>query len=299
MKYTCDQKTLNIDVPSLYNETVQDFFDEFIPSKKIQHLLIQNKQILLDGNPVKRESDLAGMTLSIGLYPEEGHYEKISLVPDIVYEDEFLLVVSKPKDILVHDDGNGEMTLTSIVESYYADTPYVTPLPLHRLDKNTTGLVVYSKSPVFQPLFDKMMNEKQIRRNYLAFVKGILEEGKTLQIEKPIGKDRHNASRYVVTKNGKKALTRVRSLGSSVKKNCSILRCTLDTGRTHQIRVHLSSEGYPILNDDLYGVSSNLIKRMGLYADSVEFYHPLKEEYLSLDHELPRDLEDLYIEVVR
>ncbi|MBQ1508243.1 MAG: hypothetical protein IIZ47_02370, partial [Erysipelotrichaceae bacterium] len=191
MKYTCEQKTLNIDVSSLYNETVQDFFDEFIPSKKIQHLLIQNKHILLDGNPVKRESDLAGMTLSICLYPEEGHYEKVSLNPDIVYEDEFLLVVSKPKELLVHDDGNEEMTLTKIVESYYADTPYITPLPLHRLDKNTTGLVVYSKSPVFQPLFDKMMNEKQIRRNYLAFVKGTVEKNRSFTVDKPIGKDRH------------------------------------------------------------------------------------------------------------
>ena len=300
MEYSREGRFLNIKVDSLYYETIQDFFDALIPSKKVQHLLIQNKDILLDGNPVKRESDIAGLTLSVNLYPEDHETpERTDLQIDIVYEDEILLVVNKPKELLVHSDGNEEMTLTKMVWSHYADTPYIRPLPIHRLDRNTSGLVVYSKSPVFQPILDKMLNEKQIRRYYLAFTEGIMEEGKSVTIDKPIGKDRHNSGRYVVAKNGQKALTKVRSLGCNKKNNYSVLRCALDTGRTHQIRVHLSSIGYPILNDDLYGRPSKLCIRMGLLADYLEFFHPLKEESLSVDSPLPNDLSELYFRAVK
>ena len=299
MKFTLEGRWLSIDVESLYTATIQDFFDEFIPSKKVQHLLIQNKHILLDGNPVKRESDIAGLKLMVNIYPDDHDYEEVYGNIDVVYEDEIILVVNKPKEVLVHEDGNGEVTLTDLVKSYYKDTPYIDAHPIHRLDKNTSGLVLYSKSPVFQPLLDKMMNEKGIRRNYLAFVQGTAKEGTSFSIDKPIGKDRHQANRYCIAKNGQKAFTKARSIGASKKNNYSVFRCVLDTGRTHQIRVHLSSVGYPILNDELYGVMSPLCVRMGLFADNIEFYHPLKEEAVSIDAELPNDLSKLYFEAVK
>ena len=160
-------------------------------------------------------------------------------------------------------------------------------------------LVIYSKSEVFQPLLDKLLAEKQIRRNYLAFVHGIMEAGKTMTIDKPIGNDRHNANKKVIYKNGQNALTKVRSLGCSKSKNYSVLYCSLETGRTHQIRLHLSSVSYPILNDPLYGKSSDLCIRMGLFAGNIEMYHPLKEDTLSIDCELPNDLKKLYMQVLK
>ena len=296
MEYTLDGKWLHIDINSLFVKTIQEFFDEYIPSKKVQHLLIQNKNILLDGNPVKREDDIVGLSLDINIYPETYTYEKNSLEPDVVYEDEIILIVNKPKDVLVHSDGSDEMTLTKMVESYYGDRNYISALPIHRLDKETSGLVVYSKSPVFQPLLDLYLSQKKIRRNYLAFVEGKMELGKIFTIDKPIGKDRHNPNRRIIYKNGQNALTKIRCIGVNKARNYSILMCSLETGRTHQIRVHLSSVGYPILNDDLYGHSSDLCIRMGLFAESIEMYHPLKEDNMEIECELPNDLNKLYME---
>ncbi len=293
MIYELEDRWLHIDVASLFVKTIQEFFDEYIPSRKVQHLLIQNKQILLDGNPVKREDDIVGMKLDIMIYPEEYDYEKVSLKPDVVYEDELFLVVNKPKDVLVHSDDD-EVTLNRIVASYYSDQSFISNNPLHRLDRATSGLVVYSKSVVFQPLLDKLMAEKQIRREYLAFAEGKMEPGKVLTINEPIAKDRHNPNKRIVHRNGQSALTKVRCIACNRAKNYSILLCTLDTGRTHQIRVHLSSIGLPILNDDLYGHDSDLCIRMGLFAQAVELYHPLKEENLYVEAELPNDLNKLY-----
>ncbi|MBQ1482686.1 MAG: RluA family pseudouridine synthase [Erysipelotrichaceae bacterium] len=299
MRYTLEDKTLHIDVDSLFVHTIQEFFDAYIPSKKVQHLLIQNKQILLDGNPVKREDDIAGLHLDLVIYPETYDYQKTGNDINIVYEDEILCIVNKPKGVLVHSDGGRELTLTDMAESHYADQNHIAAYPIHRLDKQTSGLVVFSKSVVFQPLLDKLLSEKKIRRNYLAFVEGRMESGTILNIDKPIGKDRHDPNKRIIHKNGQSALTKVRCVGCSRSKNYSVLLCTLETGRTHQIRVHLSSIGHPILNDDLYGKKSDLCVRMGLFAESIELYHPLKEENMEIECELPNDLNKLYMGALR
>ena len=156
---------------------------------------------------------------------------------------------------------------------------------------------MFSKSIVFQPILDKLLSEKQIRRNYLAFVKGVEEKGKSFTINKAIGNDRHNSKKRIIYDKGQPAITKVKVIASNKKDNYSIFRCSLDTGRTHQIRVHLASIGYPILNDDLYGERSNLCLRMGLYAESIEMYHPLKEENIIIDSDLPSDLSKIYMEV--
>ena len=299
MRYTLDNNWLHIEINSLFVNTIQEFFDNYIPSKKVQHLLIQNKQILLDGNPVNRQSDIVGLSLDLNIYPEEHIHLSSSLKPEIIYEDEIILIVNKPKDLLVHSDNEAEETMNRIVDAYYAEQKYINALPIHRLDKQTSGLLIYSKSPVFQPILDKELSEKQIRRNYLAFVKGKMKEGETMVIDKPIGNDRHNPNKRIIYKNGQKAITKLRCLACHKAKNYSVLLCSLDTGRTHQIRVHLSSCGYPILNDELYGEASDLCIRMGLFAQNVEMYHPLKEENMTIEAELPNDLNKLYLEALR
>lgn len=296
MEYILIENMLHIKISSIHFDTIQDFFDEFIPSSKIQHLLIQNKWITIDNENVKREDLLKGEELIINIYPYNHVYKKIDYELKIVYEDEFLLIVDKPKDILVHSDGNKEISLSDYVKSYFYNDSNIEAIPIHRLDKETCGLVVYSKSKIFQPLLDKMLMEKKIRRHYLAFVSGKVEKNNFI-INSPIGKDRHNPNKRIIYKNGQEAITKVIKVAE--KNNISILRCVLDTGKTHQIRVHLASVNLPILNDSLYGVKTNKIIRMGLVADEVEFFHPLKEENIEATTLLPNDLSKLYFEITK
>ena len=121
-----------------------------------------------------------------------------------------------------------------------------------------------------------------------------MEPGTSLSIDKPIGNDRHNAGKRIIHRNGQSALTKVKCVAAGKADDFSVLLCTLDSGRTHQIRVHLASIGHPILNDELYGSASDLCIRMGLFAESIELYHPLKEERLVFEAELPNDLSRLY-----
>lgn len=296
MEYVLDNTEIKIKISSINNGRIQDFFDTYIPSSKMQHLLLQNKWIKIDNKNVKREDEIKGEYLTINIYPYNNEYQKFDYQIDVVYEDEFLLVVNKPKDILVHSDGNDEICLADYVKSYYCNKPYIDVTPIHRLDKETSGIIVFSKSKIFQPLFDKLLEEKQIRRHYLAFTNGNLNKESVI-INSPIGKDRHNSNRRIIHKNGQEAVTKITKIAS--KNNISIIRCVLETGRTHQIRVHLASINLPILNDSLYGVKSNRIIRMGLIADELEFYHPIKEEMINLEISLPNDLSKLYKEVTK
>lgn len=293
MEYKLDNNILSIKIESIFEETIQEFFDNYIPSKKIQHLLIQNKWIDLDANPVKRESDIVGEYLRINIYPTINNYSKIDNKIDVVYEDEFILIVNKPKDLIVHSDNENEITLNKIVESYYINKNYISCLPIHRLDKETSGLVLYSKSIIFQPLLDKMLQDKEIRRTYLAFIEGNFKE-ESINVNKAIGKDRHINNKYVVSENGLSAFTKFRKIGFNNKDNYSVVRCLLETGRTHQIRVHLKSLGYTILNDEIYGHKSNLCIRMGLFAQSISFFHPMIQENIEVEANLPNDLSKLY-----
>ena len=297
MNYKLNDKVLEIEINSLFCKTIQDFFDNFIPSKKYQHLLIQNKWITIDNKPVKREDLLSGDKLCINIYPNNNVYTEINNNRlDVVYEDELCIIVNKPKGVLVHSDGNSETTLTDYVKSYYKDKSYVDIQPIHRLDKETTGLVMFSKSIIFQPLLDSLLAKKTIRRYYLAFVKGKAKIDDTFVINKPIGKDRHNPNKRIVSATGQEALTKVKCIGS--KNGISVFRCFIDTGRTHQIRVHLSHIGYPIINDDLYGIKDERLIRMGLIADELEFYHPLKEDTIKVETNMPNDINKLLNEVL-
>ena len=293
MQYVLRDQWLYIEIDSLFYRTVQDLMDDLIPSRKMQHLCITNGWILMDEIKVKRETVLNGKTLSILIYPSEEKYARVADDHiDIVYEDELVVIVNKEPGILVHSEQE-QNTLNDKVRSHYAGKSGYELNPLHRLDKETSGLIMYSKSPVFQPLLDQYLEKKEIRRTYLAFVKGKIDQGEKFNIDEPIGRDRHSSNKMVVYRNGQKALTKVESLG--YKNNITTLRCTLQTGRTHQIRVHLSYKGYPIINDPLYGVNYDKVSRMGLVASEMVFYHPLKEENIRVSIDIDEELKQLML----
>ena len=179
--------------------------------------------------------------------------------------DEYILVVNKPEGIIVHNETN---SLGNRVARYYFNNNLNIPIRhLHRLDNQTQGLVMYSKSTFFQPYLDFLLSNKMIKRYYKAIVMGNINEN--IIINEPIGRDRHNSKKYRVSKTGKSAVTKVSILKK--KNNYTLLNCVLETGRTHQIRVHLQYKNLFIVNDELYGKKSKDFKSMGLYAYKLEW----------------------------
>lgn len=222
---------------------------------------------------------------------------------DIIYQDSYILAVNKPAGIIIHSDGTshaGERagvraaeTLTDHVRVYLESNGCMQQAQdvqaLHRLDKNTTGIVLFSLDKETQPLFDELIRSRNVHKAYLAVVKGEFSEGEQ-DITLPIGRDRHDARRMRVSKTGKPALTHVRRLevqrrGQSTQ---SLMLAELGTGRKHQIRVHFSALGFPIVGDDLYGRTSSTRTAaftqvpLMLHAYELSFMHPVTGESLVL-----------------
>lgn len=208
----------------------------------------------------------------------------------IVYEDRDILVVNKGPGMIIHPTSReAHDTLVNAVAGYFRRTGQDGGIhPVYRLDRNTTGLVVVAKSALGQYGLSK--SHDSIYREYLALVEGAVEpaEGK---IELPIGRKSGSIVEWMVREDGKWAGTEYRVLAASRK--ASLLRIHLLSGRTHQIRVHFSHLGHPLLGDDLYGGSLDLIGRQALHAWSLSFAHPLSGKRLHFTAPLPEDMAGL------
>lgn len=272
MKYEFIDNKLHIQNDKF--NTIEEFLNHFKQSKKNKYLLLQNKQILINDEVVKYiHTNIFNKQITLILEDNKVDWKPSSKKCEIIYEDPFVLIVHKQAGIIIHSDTNEEC-LNNEVARYYVDHDIHTTIrPIHRLDKETTGLVIYSKIPFFQPYFDYQLEEKRIHREYLAVVIGNRNIGDIFTVNKPIGRDRHISNKYRISKNGKDSITHFEVIGK--KHGYNLIRCTLETGRTHQIRVHLSSIGLPIVNDSIYGIASSDFKEMGLFAQNVTFYNPL------------------------
>ncbi len=222
---------------------------------------------------------------------------------EILYQDEYLLAVNKPAGIIVHADGTHEPSLTDVVceklrvleSSSQIDLSQVQAL--NRLDRETTGIVLFSLKKETQPQFDQLIASKELSKEYLAAVKGAFEPHKLL-IDKAIGKDRHDAQKMRVSATGKPSQTEVRLIkvvSSAQGQTQSLLLVNLLTGRKHQIRVHLSSLGFPLVGDMLYGgvpLQRASKKRhrpqpLMLHAYRVGFIHPVTGAKIVIKTDIP------------
>ena len=223
---------------------------------------------------------------------------------EILCQDEYLLAVNKPAGIIVHADGTHEPSLTDAVceklrapeGSREVDLSQVQAL--NRLDRETTGIVLFSLKKETQPQFDRLIASKELSKEYLAAVKGAFEPNKLL-IDKAIGKDRHNAQKMRISDTGKPSQTEVRlvkTILTAQGQTHSLLLVNLLTGRKHQIRVHLSSLGFPLVGDTLYGGVSSLQcgakkkhnqKPLMLHAYRVEFIHPVTGVKIVIKTDIP------------
>ena len=261
--------------------TVKQLLEEqlLIP-RKIRHFLRIKKHILINQREVRwnegvKPGDICQLTFDKEDYPEkEIPWGNPNLVQE-VYQDQHLIIVNKPEGMKTHGNQPNEIALLNHVSAYVGQTCYV----VHRLDMETSGLVLFAKNPFILPILNRLLEKKEISREYWAQVDGHINS-KKLVFKDKIGRDRHDRRKRIVdTKNGQYAETHVNRLKQFPNKT-SLVRCKLKTGRTHQIRVHLSHHNFPILGDPLYN-SKSKTSRLMLHAFRLSFTHPLTLEKLS------------------
>lgn len=248
-----------------------------------------NGTLLVNGIPVKAVTATAkpGDTITCCL-PKESSLLPCPMPLDIRYEDEYLLILNKPAGILVHPTGGEHLhTLGNGILHYYQQTgQHLDFHPVHRLDRNTTGLVLVAKLPQLQNALTQQSGGKLFHRSYLALIEGQLPKSQGI-IDLPIARTPGSIIQRICTQEGKDAITHYCSL--STRNGRTLLHLQLATGRTHQIRVHLSAVGHPLLGDDLYGGSTALISRQALHAYHLEVTNPLNGEHISLYADPPAD----------
>ena len=222
--------------------------------------------------------------------------QKIPL--DIIYEDDDIIVINKPKGMVVHPaNGNPDGTLVNAVMAICKDSlsgigGEIRPGIVHRLDKDTSGIIIVAKNDKAHINLSEQIKDHKVKKTYIALVRGIVKENEAT-IKMPIGRSDKDRKKMAVTKNGKEAITHFKVLKRYEK--YTLLQVNIETGRTHQIRVHLSQIGYPIVGDQVYSNGKNEwnIKGQCLHAKSLEFTHPSSGKKMYLEAKLPEYFENI------
>ncbi len=263
------------------------------PSRKKALSLIEEGKALVDGLPRPPDYRLKeGEEVSYSPYEEKPTLlEKEDLPLDVVYEDDDVLVIDKPAGISVHPGaGRSKGTLANALAYRYECLPNSDtdrPGIVHRLDKDTSGLLLVAKSERAYLSLVRQLSEHSAHREYLALVHGEFPEASAL-IEAPIGRDPVEREKMTLLASGKPATTEV--IRAERLPGYTLLRLSLKTGRTHQIRVHLASIGYPVEGDPVYGKGNRTLKKDGqlLHAYHLVFAHPADGRTMSLYSPLPK-----------
>ena len=264
--------------------------------------LISKRLILRNGIPIKKGSEIVHTNDEISMpnlvdeaVEEIASDESIDF--EVVFEDDSVIVVSKPSGLIVHPgSGIANGTLVNGLAAQFPDLREIgdpTRLGLvHRLDKGTSGLLVVARTPEALDNLKFQMQERHVHRQYFAIVAGHVESNKGV-VDAPLGRDPKNPLKRAVINSGKYARTHYeidQKYESPFK--VSMLNCRLETGRTHQIRVHLAAIGHPVLGDDLYGgrTSFNIENRLALHAQMLTFLHPKTKDLMNFESPLPVEL---------
>lgn len=273
-----------------------------ISRSKIQKLISQEK-ILVNGNSVSnnyvvKSGDMiyvdSNLDFSISV-------EKEDIPLDVVYEDDYLLIVNKESGMVVHPaPGNYSKTLVNalLYKFSLSKNDTIRPGIVHRIDKDTSGLLVVAKDDKTHELLSNMIKNKEVERIYIALVDGIIPH-ETGTIDAPIGRDIDNRQKMKVTDiNAKSAITHFRVIKRFYNANQTLIECKLETGRTHQIRVHMAYIGYPIYNDPVYGKRKNTTSfGQFLHSKSISFIHPITNEVIKKEVELPYEFKKYLDEI--
>lgn len=266
----------------------------FLSDRLITKLKKANKIYLNDLQTYTKKSLTVGDTVSVLIDFEEDNSNIVaSNIPlNIIYEDDYLLVLNKPANIAIHPSIlHFDNSLSNGVKFYFDKLGLKKKIRIvNRLDRNTSGIVIFAKNEYIQECLIKQMKTNEFKKEYLAIAKGILES-KSGTLNFPIARKEGSIIERTVTSDGDSAITHY----DVVKEfnNLSLVHIVLETGRTHQIRVHFSHIGHPILGDTLYGSPSELINRQALHSYKLTFIHPVTKKVLSLEAPLPNDIKNI------
>ena len=277
------------------NKTIKQILKErlFI-SDRLLTFLKKNSLILYNNDKITNLNILARLnsTVTVDLNFEEDNNNIVPIKMDlkIIYEDEALLIIDKPAGIPVHPSILHYTNSLSNGVKYYFDSINLKKKirPVNRLDRNTSGIVIFAKNQYIQECLIHQMQTKEFKKTYLAVVEGHLKKLNGT-IDAPITRKENSIIERCVAENGEKSITHYKVLKKNFEKNYDIVECLLETGRTHQIRVHLSYIGHPLIGDTLYGNNSKYISRQALHAYKVEFIHPITNKLTQFTSDLPKD----------
>ncbi len=268
--------------------------------------LIEEEKILVNGKKTKasykvQENDKITQEEE---KPQEINLKAQDIPIEIIYEDDDIIVVNKPKGLVVHPaNGNPDGTLVNAIMAICKDSlsgigGEIRPGIVHRLDKDTSGILVVAKNDKAHINMSEQIKNHTVKKTYIALVRGIVKENEAT-INMPIGRSTKDRKKMAVTKNGKEAITHFKVIKRYPNENCTLLEVRIETGRTHQIRVHLSQIGYPVIGDTTYSSGKNKWEVQGqcLHAKSLEFKHPITQKEMFLEAELPEYLQKIIKEL--
>lgn len=254
------------------------------------YILVNNKQIK---NSYKvKDNDLITIDDS---YQEEPDIVPIKMPLNIVYEDNDIMVIDKPSGLVVHPgSGNYNNTLVNGLMYYTKELSNINgverPGIVHRIDKDTSGLLLVAKNNKTHNILAEYFQNKKVHREYIALLKGIFPHD-SATIDAPIGRDKTNRQKMCVTsENSKKAITHLRVLKRY--KGYTLVKAILETGRTHQIRVHTSYIGYPVYNDPVYSNVKATEFGQFLHSSEMSFVHPITKKEMHFKSELPKEFQE-------
>lgn len=262
----------------------------FLKLKKNNKIYLNNSNTCL-WKPLEID-DL--VEIFIDFKEDNSNIPSIKMNLDIIYEDDAFLIVNKPAGIPVHPSMQHYSDSLSSGVKYYFDTLSLHKKirPVNRIDRNTSGIVIFAKNEYIQEYLVREMKNKEFHKEYIAICNGLLNE-KQGTINLPISRKEGSIIERCVDEKGAPSITHYLVLNESVDEDYSVVQCTLETGRTHQIRVHMLAIDHPLLGDTLYGKESNLISRQALHSHKVSFIHPITKERVTYIAPLPYDIRKL------
>ena len=282
-----------------YKDINQILKQEFKISARLLHKLIIAKHVMLNKTIVDTRSLVTiGDVIHVNLDFEEESDNIISteMKLNIIFEDDALLILNKPAGIAVHPSVlHYKDSLSNGVKFYFESIGLKRKIrPVNRLDLNTSGLIIFAKNEYVQECLIQQMNKHVFEKEYIAIVLGKFDD-KTGTIDLPIARKENSIIERCISSNGQEAITDYEVLKELNIKSTffSVVKCKLKTGRTHQIRIHMSSIGHPLLGDTMYGVASDLINRQALHSYKISFIHPILHKKLEFVCDLPDDMKQI------